>query len=80
MKKIITYINTKHNLTAIPIKIIGTKRWASDDNFFKPEKLEGIPQRVQFNDKRGVVLYSWGIVEDSVKDDIIEEWKRLNES
>lgn len=80
MKEIIDYINRKYNLTAIPIKIIGSKRWASDDELFKQEKLEGVPQRVQFNDKSGVVLYCWDIVEDTVKEDIIKEWKRLNES
>lgn len=80
MKDLIKYINTKYKFTAIPIKIIGSKRWASDDKYFKKEDLEGIPQRVQLNKTRGVVLYSWGIIEDRIKEDIINEWKRLNES
>lgn len=80
MKDIIAYINNAYQLTAIPVKIIGLKRWASDDRYFKKEKLEGIPQRIQLDENSGVVLYSWGIVEDSVKEDIINEWKRLHES
>lgn len=80
MKTLIEYINKKHKLTAIPINIIGAKRWASDDSLFKQEKLEGIPQRIKLSEKKGIILYDWNIVEDSIIEDIKNEWKKINES
>ncbi len=75
MTNLIDYINKTYQITAIPINILSEKRWASDDSLFKPEALEGVAQRIQLSEKRGVIIYSWEEVSSQIKEDIQQFWK-----
>jgi bacterioferritin-associated ferredoxin len=71
MKTVISYIKLRHKLTAIPVRIKNEKRWESMDEIIERTPFEGVPQRVDFEDGFGVIIYDW----DDVNPRIFREIK-----
>lgn len=77
LRELIDFINSTLGLTAVPVNILSEKRWASDDTLFKQEPLEGMPQRVQLSEKRGVIIYDWDEISDETVQKIQDKWVEL---
>ncbi len=66
MKELIEWIKATYQLTAIPVRVLNEKRWESMDEIIVRERFEGVPQRVNFNDGFGVIIYDWDEVAPEV--------------
>lgn len=70
MQNIVGYIKKTHGLVAIPVRVKNEKRWESMDEIIEKIPFEGVPQRVDFCDGFGVIIYDWDIVDDVVLGEI----------
>ncbi len=77
MRELIVSIKDRYNLTAIPVRIKNEKRWESMDEIIEKTPFEGVPQRLNFDDGYGIIIYDWDIVEESLLNDIKCDYLRL---
>ena len=76
----IAWIEKSYDIYAIPCRIKNEKRWESMDEIIPPRQpLEGIPQNLKLNDYYGVVLYSYALLDSSLKEAIVTQFRKTSE-
>ncbi len=59
MRELISYIREEFTITAIPVRVKNGKRWESMDEISDGAPLDGMAQRISFDDGYGIVAYDW---------------------
>ena len=76
MKDFITWIEKAYDIQAIPVRVKNEKRFESMDEIIpRMQPLEGVAQNVEFGDGYGVVLYSFTLLSDDIKNEIIKKYQ-----
>ncbi len=64
MRELISYIQEELTITAIPVRVKNEKRWESMDEISDGTPLDGMAQRLSFDDGYGIVVYDWNELSD----------------